>query len=149
MRHLSLSVVGRPELRQTDWVQFLYPFTNLQTLCLLGSCPLRVAPALKNVEKDMGDEFLPALDLIYVELYPMSLIAGFCRVRQLSGRPISVVGTQKEFDERFKSYPREQGVSSGNRVGYTRFSSKLCNNTCIHTYVTTDWTCTANSSAES
>ena len=65
----------------TDWVQFLYPFTTLQTLCLLGSIPRCVAPALESVDKEMADELLPALDPLYLNDCLVSFVSEFCAVR--------------------------------------------------------------------
>jgi hypothetical protein len=105
VRHLSITSWGRlPELGRTDWVQLLYPFTTLQTLCVVGNCVGHVAFALEGVDKEMADEWLPALDLVYLESWPVSSVAEFCAVRRLCGRPVTFARTREEFDKRFESY---------------------------------------------
>ena len=47
---------------------------------------------------------LPSFDLIYLADQLESSVEMFVASRKLSGHPVTVVNTEKEFDERVKSY---------------------------------------------
>lgn len=47
---------------------------------------------------------LPALDLLYINVKPVSSVGKFCAARQLSGHPVTLVDTRKEFFEQRKLY---------------------------------------------
>ena len=81
------------------WLPFLRQLSALQTLYV--SLPLAegLAHALKSVKGDVVAEALPLLDLICLEDQASS-IEEFAAVRQLSDRPLTVVGTEAEFDRR-------------------------------------------------
>jgi hypothetical protein len=63
-----------------------------------------LAPALKSITGEMVAEALSSLDLIYLGGQPTSPIQKFAVIRQPSGRPVTVVDTESEFDERLKDY---------------------------------------------
>ena len=62
-----------------------------------------VALAIKDITVDMVAEVLPSLALVRLEGRPASSLQKFVAVRQLSGRPVSVVPTYAGFDLRRES----------------------------------------------
>ncbi len=55
----------------------------------------------------MVTEVLPSLDLIHLGGQPASSAERFVAARRLSDRPVTVINTITEFDERLKSYVSE------------------------------------------
>ena len=82
-----------------EWLPFLHQLSALQALYV---CPLLagdIGRTLKSVKGEIVAEALPCLDLICLEDH-VSYIEEFAAVRQLSSRPLTVVGTEAEFDQR-------------------------------------------------
>ena len=81
------------------WLPFLHQLFALQALYV--SLPLagQIAHALKSVKGEVVAEALPSLDLICLEGQASS-IEEFVALRQLSDRPLIVVSTEAEFDQR-------------------------------------------------
>ncbi|KAH9172836.1 hypothetical protein EDB89DRAFT_1905739 [Lactarius sanguifluus] len=107
--HLKLAVVDTysGQLEDTDdvdWPHLLHLFTAVQTLHVSQKIASRVAVALEDITGEMAAEVLPTLDLIYLVGLPASSVENFVTARRLSGRPLTVVYTETEFNERLKSY---------------------------------------------
>ena len=109
--HLKLKVDDGLQLDGTDdveWMHLLHQFSSAKTLHVSQELAGHVALALENIiTAEMVDEVLPALDLIRVVGQPASSIEKFTAVRQLSGRPVTIIETEMEFDERIESYVSE------------------------------------------
>lgn len=115
MRHLGIGYYRpAPELGHNDCVQ-LYMFAIVRTLRLCRFWVGHNSPALENVtgatvtqaEADM----LPTLGLLCLGCPQVGFLAffeNFVAVRQHSGRPVTVVNYEREFEERFRSYLREK-----------------------------------------
>jgi hypothetical protein len=105
VRHLSISSWDRDlRIGYTDWVQLLHSFTALQTLFVSGGNVEHISLAL---DEDTAGNLLPALNLLCLERGQANSCAKFCEDRRLAGRPVTVVRTQTEFKEIFKTYLRE------------------------------------------
>jgi len=97
--------IGHPE-----WVRLLRPFTTVQMLWVCWFWVQNVALALEDVAGEMVAEVLPAFDLLFLasEEGPVPImvpsIAKFDAARRLSGRPVTIIGSVCEFEERLKSY---------------------------------------------
>ena len=52
----------------------------------------------------MVAEALSSLDLIYLAKQPASSLEKLTAVRQLSSRPVTVVNTEREFNQRLERY---------------------------------------------
>ena len=107
--HLELVVQFEAgyELEGTDdvvWLHLLHQFPTVQTLHVSSELAELIALALEGITGDMVTEVLPSLDLICLDGKPASSIRIFLAVRQLSGRPVTVVDTKTEFDQRLESY---------------------------------------------
>jgi hypothetical protein len=87
-----------------EWVHLLRQLSMVEVLSLDEQFARYLACALKSITGEMVAEALSSLDLIYLEGQPTSSIQKFVVVRQLSGRPVTVVDTESEFDERLKDY---------------------------------------------
>jgi len=87
-----------------EWLHLFHQFSAVQTLHLSRVLAGHVALALNGIEGEIVDEVLPSLDLIRVVDQPTSSIEKFIAARQLSGRPVTVIDTEAEFDERLQSY---------------------------------------------
>ena len=84
-----------------QWIHFLCQLSALQALYASSAVAGKVGRALKSVKGEVVAEYLPLLDLICLCLEGhTSLIEEFVAVRQLSGRPLTVVDTEVEFDQR-------------------------------------------------
>jgi hypothetical protein len=66
-----------------------------------------VALALEDVTRELVAEVLSSLNLIYLEGHPASSVKKFVAARQLAGRPVTVLETESDFDERHESYYSE------------------------------------------
>ena len=85
-----------------EWLPFLHQLPALQTLYV--SLPLAegFAHALKSVKGEEVAKALPSLELFGLEGQTSS-IEEFAGVRQLSDCPLTVVGTEAEFDQRLSA----------------------------------------------
>ena len=103
--HLKLSPYTINADRYRD--EWLGLFRRLSVVCTLhlsrrfARC---IAPLLEDVPKTAVAEVLPLVDLIYFGGQPVSCVENFVAARQLYGRPVTIVDTEAEFDERLKSY---------------------------------------------
>ena len=68
--------------------------------CVSWQFAVRVARALKSITGEVVFEALSSLDSICLENRPTYSIEKFVTVHQLSGRPVTVVDTEVEFDRR-------------------------------------------------
>ena len=75
VRHLSVDFLSTLDRTPTDldWAQLLVAFSALQTADLSGDYK-RIAPALEYIDKEMAAGLLPALDLLYIQDWPMSSV---------------------------------------------------------------------------
>ena len=84
-----------------DWGHFLFQFSAVKTLYVLyPKLERHIAIALEHM--DAGT--FPSLDLIFLAGQPPSFVEKFVAARKFSGRPVTVVDIETEFDERVKSY---------------------------------------------
>ncbi|KAH9037531.1 hypothetical protein EDB84DRAFT_1675637 [Lactarius hengduanensis] len=90
------------------WVHLLRQFSAVQTLHVSQGFAEHVALALEDIAGETVDEVLLSLDLIYLVDQPTSSIEKFVAARRLSGRPVTVIETETEFDERLESYTGEE-----------------------------------------
>ncbi|KAH9037532.1 hypothetical protein EDB84DRAFT_1137820 [Lactarius hengduanensis] len=90
------------------WVHLLRQFSAVQTLHVSQGFAGHVALALEDTVGVTVNEVLPSLDLIYLADHPTSSIEKFVAARRLSGRPVTVIETETEFDERLESYTGEE-----------------------------------------
>ena len=96
-----------PHLRDThgvEWLHLLRQFPTTRTLYVSGKLARHVAHALEDITAKMVVDVLPSLDFIYLVDKPASYIEKFSAVRRLSGHPVTVISTEKEYYERFQSY---------------------------------------------
>jgi hypothetical protein len=110
--HLELEV--RPEevsqiegTTNAEWLHLLRQFPAAQTLHVSLELTGYIALALEDVTEEMVTDVLPLLELICLEAQPVPSVKKFVAVRQLSGCPVTVVGTMTEFKERLESYISE------------------------------------------
>ena len=68
---------------------------------------VQVTLALEEITADMVADVLPSLDLIYLEGQPASTVEKFVTSHQRSDRPVTILNTQLEFNERLKLYVKE------------------------------------------
>ena len=92
------------DARDIEWHPLLQTFSTIRTLRVSWNLALRVAFELEVISGCMLAGTLPPFDLIYFEHQPTPSIPKFVAARQLSGRPVTIVDTEAEFDERLKSY---------------------------------------------
>ena len=93
--------VGPTEgMDDVNWQHLLLQFSTIQTLHVSRGLAEHVAFALAH----MVAGAFPSLDLIFLEGQPASSLEKFLAARKFSGRPVTVVDTKTEFDERVKSY---------------------------------------------
>ena len=105
--HLKLELEENCQLEGVDdveWLHLLRQFSAVQTLCVSHELAGHVALALENIAWETDAEALPSLALIYLAGQPALSIEKFIAARQVSGRPMTVVETKMEFDEKLESY---------------------------------------------
>ena len=81
------------------WLPFFRQLSALQALYVSPPLAGLITRALKSVKVEVIAEALPSLDLICLEGQASS-IEEFVALRQLSHRPLIVVSTEAEFDQR-------------------------------------------------
>ena len=86
-----------------EWLPFLYRLPALQALYMPLPLAKGIGRALKCLKGEEVAGVLPSLDLICLEDQAPS-IQEFVDVRRLSGHPLTVVGTEVEFDQQLQSY---------------------------------------------
>ena len=79
----------------------------MQTLHVAYELVGHVSLALEGIAWETVAEVLPSLNLIYLAGPSASSIETFVASRQLSGRPVTVIETEGEFDERIESHVSE------------------------------------------
>ena len=89
---------------RNGWLNLLCQFPTVRTLHVSQEFAEHVVRALEDATGAMVIEVLPVLDLIYLDSQPVSSVENFLAARRLSGRPVAIVDTEVEFDERVKSY---------------------------------------------
>jgi hypothetical protein len=107
MVHLAIgydSITEPADIDEIEWLDFLYPFSSVQTMVVSSQCAGHISRALEDIAGLMAAEILPALDLLCLEGQPLSSVDNFIAVRLDSGHPVTVVDTRSKFDERVKSY---------------------------------------------
>ena len=89
-----------------EWLAFLRLFPAVETLRLSGDMASYIVSALEDIPEEMLTEVMPALHLLWLdeeyrreEDEPVVSIERFLSLRQLSGRPVTVVNTEDEFNE--------------------------------------------------
>ena len=110
VKHLKLEDERRLQLEGTDdieWLHLLHQFPTVRTLHVSRRLAGLVALALEDIAFETVADVLPSLNLIYFQGQPASCIERFVAARQLSGCPVTVIETKKEFYEGVKSYDSE------------------------------------------
>lgn len=94
------------EIESADWLPFFHLFQAVKALHISGGVAAYIVSALEEATDEMVAQVLPALDLIWLDEEgvqgndePVGSIKRFLRLRQLSGRPVTVVETEDEFFE--------------------------------------------------
>jgi hypothetical protein len=85
------------------WLYLLHQFSTVQSLYVSRPLARHVALALEDITAEVA-EVLPSLDLICLEDYLSVEVPEFVAARRLSDRPVAVVVSSYEFDERLESY---------------------------------------------
>jgi hypothetical protein len=83
------------DMEDTQWLEFLQPFTAVKDLYLCEGLALRVVHALQDLTGEGATEMLPALQSIFIEGHQLSeaiqtAIGPFIASRQLSSHPVAV-----------------------------------------------------------
>ncbi|KAH9171715.1 hypothetical protein EDB89DRAFT_2229788 [Lactarius sanguifluus] len=92
------------DMGDVDWLHLLHQFPTAQTLRLYQEPGWHVALALEDISGELVAEVLPSLELVFMTDRPASSIEKFIAARRLSGRSVTVVETETEFNERLESY---------------------------------------------
>lgn len=85
-------------------IHLLHQFSTVRALYISQEIAEPIASALKYVSGEVVAEALPSLDLICLEDQPTSSVEKFIVVCRLSGRPVTAVSTEEEFDQMLNSY---------------------------------------------
>ena len=87
-----------------DWLHLFHQFSSVQTLYVHRYLSGHIALVLEGITAEMVAVVLPSLELIFLEDQPSSSIEKFDSARRVSGRPITVVHSEEEFDKRLEAY---------------------------------------------
>ena len=77
----------------TDWLELLRPFTAVKMLYGSKQLAAHIALALDGVGGETTTDVLPALASLSLEDQPVTSVEKFLAVRQLSGHPVTFVGS--------------------------------------------------------
>jgi hypothetical protein len=106
--HLKLDVIlirGQLEgAGDVEWLHFLNQLSTVQALHVSRQFAEHLAFALKNITGEMVAKALSSLEFICLEDRPTSSVEKFIAARRVSGRPVTVLRTATEFDQRLMSY---------------------------------------------
>ncbi|KAN0135580.1 hypothetical protein V8E53_006471 [Lactarius tabidus] len=105
--HLKLFRHRANDYQGDEWLHVLRRFSALRTLEVSGKLTEDIAYTLERIAEEMDADVLPVLDSIHIGDQPVSCIEKFLAVRRLSGRPVTIVETRAEFNERVESYVSE------------------------------------------
>jgi len=83
------------DMDEIEWLELFRQLTSVRSLFVSGKLSGNVIRALGDVV-----EVLPALDVLCSEDQPASTVSELDAARRLSGRPVSIVTTRREFHER-------------------------------------------------
>ena len=83
------------DMEDTQWLELFRPFTAVRTLRIRYQLQSLVLPALQKLTGERATEVLPALDSLYLEVYPppgsdQQAIESFVAARQHSDPPVAV-----------------------------------------------------------
>ena len=95
------------DLDHREWLHLLHQFPAVQAQCVSREFAGPIVCALTFITAETVAEALLYLGLICLEGQPASSIKTFIIVRRPAGRPVTVVGTEAEFDQRLESYIRK------------------------------------------
>ena len=101
--HLELEDADSIIFEGTDdiaWLQLLQQFPTVQTLFVSHQLAGYVALTLEDIASETVVEVLPSLDSICLHGWLASSIEKFVAARQLSGHPVTVIATEREFEKR-------------------------------------------------
>jgi hypothetical protein len=90
-----------------EWLHLLSQFSTVQTLHVSRELAAYVAQVLEDAitrEMVITIELLQSLDLVFLEGQRPSSIRNFVAARRLSDRPVTVVDTKAEFDQRLELF---------------------------------------------
>ncbi|KAH9170271.1 hypothetical protein EDB89DRAFT_1323589 [Lactarius sanguifluus] len=87
-----------------EWLHLFHQFSTVQSLHVSPMLAMHIALALEDIPTEMVTEVLPSLDLICIEGQPASSVEKFVTARRVSGRPVTVIDTETEFDRTLKPY---------------------------------------------
>ena len=106
--HLKLDIVPYgSEYTDAEWLHFLNQLSTVQALYISWRFAENIARALENLTGEMVSKAWSYLELICLERQPISCMEKFVSARQCSGRPVTVIHTEEEFDQRVLSYIQE------------------------------------------
>ena len=97
-----------------EWLPFLHLSPAVETLRLSEDMAPYIVSAFEDIPEEMITEVIPALHLLWLDEEeereddePVESIERFLSLRQLSGRPVTVVNTEDEFNELLNENTRD------------------------------------------
>ena len=102
--HLELNGHESEGIYNVGWRQLLLQFSAVQTLKVSSSLASCMARTLEDVTDERIVGLFPSLGLICLQDQPESSIEKIVALRKLSGRTVTVVDTETEFDKRVEEY---------------------------------------------
>jgi hypothetical protein len=90
-----------------EWLNFLHQFPAMRVLHVPRELAEHIALALENITVEMVAKVLPFLELVCLVGQPPSSVAKFVTARRSTNRPITIVDTIEELNERVESYVRK------------------------------------------
>ena len=114
VRHLSIGYYRRsPEIDRSEWVRLLHPFTAAQTLYVCRLWVEKYDHPRRAITGDMGieEDVLPALGLLCIDCPQsdfLTFFENFVTSRQQSGRPVTTVRFNWEFQDKLRRYLSEE-----------------------------------------
>lgn len=94
----------RDDMDPIEWLELFRQFTAVKTLQVSTLLAAHVSEALIDVTDEMVPEILPTLRLLCLEYEPVERVGEFITARQLSGLPVTIANTPKEFLSKLESH---------------------------------------------
>ena len=103
--HLKLNTEDyQSSSTSAEWVYLLRSSCTVRTLHVPWILAGQFSLALTAIPDEMVAEVLTSFDLIYLGVKPVRIVEKFIASLRLSDRPVIVLDTLKEFEERLESY---------------------------------------------
>ena len=115
VRRAQVEFGRQDDVDRTEWLPLFHLFPAVETMHVSRSMAGYISSALEDIAEEMVTEVLPALHLLCLEdddnydydsdnIKPVGSTERFLSLRQISGRPVTIVNTRHDFVGKLKAH---------------------------------------------